>query len=43
MIELCWQKGNKMKEEYIRPETEIIFFESEDVITASEDIDGEED
>ena len=30
-----------MKEKYLAPETEIVSFESEDVITASGDIDGD--
>ena len=30
-----------MKEKYLAPETEIVIFESEDVITASGDIDGD--
>lgn len=32
-----------MKEKYLAPETEIVIFESEDVITASGDIDGDID
>lgn len=32
-----------MKEKYLAPETEIVLFEFEDVITASGDIDGDRD
>ena len=32
-----------MKDKYLAPETEIVLFESEDVITASGDIDGDRD